>query len=73
MKTGMLWRDGSQSPHYQKIKRGMKRFREKYGHDPTYCIVSDDEPVLPEPADVGLESVEASKLVNPNHYLLGPV
>lgn len=70
MQIGMLWFDDSSRPVAEKVRRAVTHYVEKYGREPTLCLVNPA--TLPEgsvPAN-GVE-MKPSRAIMPNHFWIG--
>lgn len=70
MEIGMLWFDDSATPLAEKIQRAVGYYKEKFGRQPTLCLVN------PATAPTEAESVSGVVLrhtpsVLPHHFWIG--
>jgi len=70
MDIGMLWFDDSSRSFGEKVRRAADYYREKYGREPTLCLVN---PQTWDDADTKKLPVEMrqARLVLPNHFWIG--
>ncbi len=70
--VGMLWYDADVSaPLATRLERAARYYREKYGAQPTLCVVHPDTAGEDPPPDAGGVRIEASRSVLPEHLWLG--
>lgn len=70
MDIGMLWFDDSSRSFAEKVRRAADYYKEKYGREPTLCLVN------PETWDTAGEKsmpveMRQARLVLPNHFWIG--
>ena len=70
MDIGMLWFDDSSRSFAEKVRRATDYYKEKYGREPTLCLVN---PQTWDEADTKKLPVEMrqARLVLPNHFWIG--
>jgi hypothetical protein len=70
MDIGMLWFDDSSRSFAEKVRRAADYYKEKYGREPTLCLVN---PQTWDDGDTKTLPVEMrqAKLVLPNHFWIG--
>ena len=70
MDIGMLWFDDSARTFAEKVRRAAEYYKEKYGREPTLCLVN---PETWDDADTQKLTVEMrqARLVLPNHFWIG--
>jgi len=70
MDIGMLWFDDSPRPLGEKVRRAATYYAEKYGRQPTLCLVNpttwDGQPGDKIPVEL-----RQARLVLPNHFWIG--
>lgn len=70
MDIGMLWFDDSSRSFAEKVRRAADYYKEKYGREPTLCLVNpqtwDDGDSKKLPVEM-----RQAKLVLPNHFWIG--
>ncbi|NIS79082.1 MAG: hypothetical protein GTO14_02405 [Anaerolineales bacterium] len=70
MEIGMLWFDDSKVSLQEKIKRAVLFYTEKYGREPTLCLVNPNTLNGGERSMSGVEVRKAS-CVMPDHFWIG--
>jgi len=70
MQIGMLWFDDSPRPITEKVRRALSYYQQKYGREPTLCLVNPS--TLPD-GGTTLNGIEMrhSRSIMPNHFWLG--
>ncbi len=70
MEIGMLWYDDSTRSLDDKVRRAAEFYSEKYGRQPTLCLVNPATWDKPDAKSLGIE-VRQARLVLPNHFWIG--
>lgn len=70
MDIGMLWFDDSSRSFAEKVRRAADYYQEKYGRQPTLCLVNPDTWDESESKKLSVELRQA-RLVLPNHFWIG--
>jgi hypothetical protein len=70
MDIGMLWFDDSSRTFAEKVRRAADYYKEKYGREPTLCLVNPDTWDDAGSKKVPVEMRQA-RLVLPNHFWIG--
>jgi len=70
MDIGMLWFDDSSRSFAEKVRRAADYYKEKYGREPTLCLVNPQTWDDAEPKKLPVEMRQA-RLVLPNHFWIG--
>ena len=70
MDIGMLWFDDSSRTFGEKVRRAAEYYNEKYGHQPTLCLVNPAALEAGTAAPAGIE-VRPARLVMPHHFWIG--
>jgi hypothetical protein len=67
---GLLWFDNSDRPLSEKAAQAAARYREKFGHYPTICLVPADA-LDGQPQEVNGVQLKGASNVLRHHFLVG--
>ena len=70
MDIGMLWFDDSSRSFAEKVRRAADYYKEKYGREPTLCLVNPETWDSSDDKKLPVEMRQA-RLVLPNHFWIG--
>ena len=70
MDIGMLWFDDSSRSFAEKVRRAAVYYKEKYGREPTLCLVNPETWDSSDDKKLPVEMRQA-RLVLPNHFWIG--
>ena len=70
MKVGMLWFDDSPKSISDRVKRAVDFYAEKYGQQPTLCLVNPKMLEAEEGVIAGIQ-VRRARLIMPGHFWIG--
>jgi hypothetical protein len=70
MKVGMLWFDDSPKSISDRVKRAVEFYSEKYGQQPTLCLVNPEMLDAEEGVIAGIQ-IRRARLIMPGHFWIG--
>ena len=70
MNIGMLWFDDSSRSFAEKVRRAADYYKEKYGREPTLCLVNPETWDTSADKSLSVEMRQA-RVVLPNHFWIG--